>query len=201
MTEPTSPPSPAPPPSTQHSSSPSTPSPFDRPPGRPREGTGPGVGKPLLIGCGVILLLILIAGVLFVVNQNKVAAWAFELMRTELAPLVPDDLPPEVRQRYDRAFDQAIEAFRSGEYDPFSMQGAQQELSRVMQKVAAQGEGARMSREDVERLAVALERIAGTGSESGDESNAPGDEVWRGRDPGIDRGGAGNTTRASSRSA
>jgi len=201
MTEPTPPPSPAPPPH----SPPSTPSPFDRPPGAPRRATGPGVGKPLLIGCGVIFLLMLIAGVLFVANQNKIAAWLFELMESQLAPLVPDDLSPDVRQRYEDAFDQAIATFRSGDYDPFAMKGFQQEYSRVIREVAAKGEGGRMTREDVERLAAALERIAGKGKETGGgESGSPVDEVWRGRDPGTDQRagrGAGNKARAPGRSA
>jgi len=201
MTEPTPPPSPVPPPF----SPPSTTSPFDRPPGAPRGATGPGVGKPLLIGCGVIFVLMLIAGVVFVAQQNKIAAWLFELMESQLAPLVPEDLPTDVRQRYEVAFDDAIEAFREGDYDPFAMQGAQQEFSRVMRDVAEKGQGGRMSREDVERLAAALEKIAGRGAETGDEeSGPPVDEVRRGRDPGADRRagrGAGNMARAPSRSA
>lgn len=144
---------------------PDAPSPFDRPTLEPERRRSPGVGKPLLIGCGVLLLLVLAAGVLFVVYQDEVAAWLFETMEAQLEPMVPEDLPPEVRERYDRAFDEAIAALRSGDYNPFALQGAQQEMSRVARDLTDES---KMSREDVERLATALEEIPVDGDGGGD---------------------------------
>lgn len=152
------------------------PSPFDRPTLEPERKSGPGVGKPLLIGCGALLVLALVAGGLFVAYQNEIAAWLFETMEEQLQPLVPEDLPADVGERYERAFADAVAAIRAGEYDPFAMQDAQQEFTRVARDVAAEGEDARMSREDVERLTEVLEAIpAAEGGEgrSGLEGEPP----------------------------
>lgn len=170
------PPTPAPPTGDQPA-----PSPFDRPSGEPRRSSGPGVGKPLLIGCGGLLLLLLVAGVLFLVYQNQIAAWLFETMQGQLAPALPDDLPPDVRQRYDRAFDQAIESMRAGSYNPFAMQGAQREFTRAAGHLS--GDDAKLSVEDVERLSAALEKIPA--EEGGEEPDtAPGTAPSDGGDPG-----------------
>ncbi|MGD2114885.1 MAG: hypothetical protein PVG07_07530 [Acidobacteriota bacterium] len=151
MNEPTQPPGP---PSEQNA----PPSPFDRPTLEPERRRGPGVGKPLLIGCGVLLLLVLAAGLLFVAYQNQIAGWLFETLQAQLEPMVPEDLPPDVRERYDRAFDAAITALRSGEYDPSALREAQMELSSVARDLSDESE---MSVEDVERLSAALEKLAG----------------------------------------
>lgn len=139
---------------------PSAPSPFDDPrevrPGR--SGGGSGVRKPLLIGCGVLLLLVLIAFAVFVAYQDSIAAWVFEAMEAELEPMLPEDLPPEVRDRYTSAFAAAEEAARAGEYRPEDLQRVQREFTRTLQEG-----GARMSREEVERLAAALEEFAAGG--------------------------------------
>jgi hypothetical protein len=150
MNEPTPPPGSSP-------DRPTAPSPFDRPTLEPERRRGPGVGKPLLIGCGALLFLLLVAGVLFVAYQNEIAGWLFETLEAQLEPAVPDDLPPEVRDRYDRAFDRAIATLRSGDYDPFALQEAQRELTRVARDLSDESE---MSVEDVERMAAALEKLA-----------------------------------------
>lgn len=135
------------------------PSPFDRPgeaigPGSGRTG-GPGVRKPLLIGCGVLLLLVGAAFAVFVAYQDAIAAWVFEAMHAELAPRLPEDLPEDVRARYEDAFEIAVAAAREGSYEPQDLQRVQREFSRLVQHG-----GARLSVEEVERLAVALEEFA-----------------------------------------
>lgn len=134
------------------------PSPFDRPgesigPGSGRSG-GPGIRKPLLVGCGVLLLLVFAAFALFVVYQDTIAAWVFEAMHTELAPRLPEDLPDDVRARYEDAFELAVAAAREGSYQPQDLQQVQREFSRAVQ----QG-GSRLSVEEVERLTAALEEF------------------------------------------
>lgn len=136
----------------------SAPSPFDRPgetigPGGGRSG-GPGIRKPLLIGCGVLLLLAFAAFALFVVYQDAIAAWVFEAMYAELEPRLPEDLPEDVRARYEDAFELAVAAAREGTYAPQDLQRVQQEFSRAIQ----QG-GSRLSVEEVERLTDVLEEF------------------------------------------
>lgn len=134
------------------------PSPFDSSggpttPGSGRSG-GPGIRKPLLIGCGVLLLLVLAAFALFVAYQDSIAAWVFEAMHAELEPRLPEDLPDDVRARYQDAFEVAVAAAREGSYQPQDLQRVQREFSRAVQEG-----GARLSVEEVERLTAALEEF------------------------------------------
>lgn len=136
------------------------PSPFDSGegpvvPGSGRSG-GPGVRKPLLIGCGVLVLLALAAIALFVAYQDTIAAWVLEAMHAELEPRLPEDLPDEVRARYEDAFEVAVAAAREGSYVPEDLQRVQREFTR-----AVQDGGSRLSVEEVERLTAALEAFAG----------------------------------------
>lgn len=113
----------------------------------------PGPGRPLLIGCGVLLVLLAIAFGVFIAYQDSVAAWVFEALEAQLEPRLPDDLPEDLRARYDAAFERAIAAAREGDYDPQDLQRVQQELGRLMQTEGDLGE------EDVERLIGILEDV------------------------------------------
>lgn len=134
---------------------PSTPSPFDRPDTGPApRGGGSDVRKPLLIGCGALLLLVFSAFALFVVYQDSIAAWVVEAMHDELEPRLPEDLPDDVRTRYDRAFEDAATAIRGGDYQPEDLQSVLQEVSRLIQESSS-----RLTVDEVERLAAALEEV------------------------------------------
>jgi len=130
------------------------PSPFDDPtPTAPGARRGRGVGKPLLIGCGILLVLLAIAMGVFIAYQDSVAAWVFEALEAQLEPRLPDDLPEDLRARYDTAFDRAIAAAREGNYDPQDLQRVNGELGRLMQ---GQGD---LTEADVERLIGVLEDV------------------------------------------
>ncbi|HEX6199007.1 MAG TPA: hypothetical protein VF150_02000, partial [Thermoanaerobaculia bacterium] len=95
------------------------PSPFDdSTPTTPGGRRGRGVGKPLLIGCGVILVLLAIALGTLIVFQDSIAAWVFEALEAQVEPRLPEDLPDDVRARYEAAFDRAIAAAEEGDYEP-----------------------------------------------------------------------------------
>lgn len=130
------------------------PSPFDRP-GSPPSAPRRGVAKPLMVGCGVLVVLAVAALALFVAYQNVVVAWIVEAVESQVSPLLPDDLPPATRARYDAAFERAAAAARAGTYDPFALQGLQRELSRL---VAARQAGD-LSPDDVERLIGVVESL------------------------------------------
>ena len=127
------------------------PSPFDHPAGPIRPG-GSGVRKPLLFGCGALLVLVAVALALFVVYQDQVAAWVFEGMHAELEARLPEDLPPDLRARYEDAFELAVAAAEEGSYDAADLQRVQRELTRL-----ARGGSSRMTVEEVERLTEVLE--------------------------------------------
>lgn len=132
-----------------------TPSPFDRSGGGgPIRPGGAGVRKPLLIGCGALLLLLAVAMVVLVLNQGSLAGWVFEALHAELEAKLPEDLPPDLRARYEDAFELAAAAAREGSYDASDLQRVQRELTRVARSGAS-----RMTVEEVERLTEILEEI------------------------------------------
>jgi hypothetical protein len=134
-------------------STPSTPvSPFN--PGRPRS-PGGASRRPLLIGCGAILLLLGIAAVLLVAKQAEFVGWIFQKLEGQILAKLPDDITPEERQRLDQAFDSAATAIGSGAADPAKAD----QLNSVLMDLA-QG-GRQITREEVLELTTALEEIAG----------------------------------------
>ncbi len=152
----------------------SAPSPFDRPgpPGAREAGTGPGVGKPLLIGCGALFVLLIVAGVLFVVNESAIFAWFLEVMESQIKPLVPEELPQAERDRFDRAFERAIAATRAGQADPIAIQRAMQQMQRGVTSAAEQGADAKLSPAAVAEISEALEAVPSSAWKP--ERKAPG---------------------------
>jgi hypothetical protein len=159
---------------TPQAEPPAAPSPFDRPPeaGGGGRGTGPGVGKPLLIGCAGLLALLLIAGVMFVAKENSIFGWFLEAVQGEIQPLVPNDLPKAERDRLDRAFARAIEATRAGEADPFALQRVMQRIQSGVSAAAERGEKAKLSPADVEGITKALEAVPRSATSPGTSPEA-----------------------------
>lgn len=134
---------------------PSTPaSPFN--PGRPISPGGGGSGKrPLLIGCGALLVLLGIAAVVLVAKRAEFVGWIFHNLEKQILAKLPEDVTPEERQRLDQAFDSAAQAIGSGAADPAKAE----QLNSVLLELA-QG-GRQITREDVLELTRALEEVAG----------------------------------------
>jgi hypothetical protein len=133
---------------------PSTPaSPFH--PGRPRSAGGGSGKRPLLIGCGALLLLLGIAAVVLVAKRAEVVGWMFQKLEAQILAKLPEDITPEERQRLDQAFDDAAQAIGSGAAD----QAEADQLNSVLLETA-QG-GRQITREDVLKLTQALEEVAG----------------------------------------
>jgi hypothetical protein len=132
----------------------SPPSPFN--PERTRAAAGgPSRAKPLLIGCGVLLVLLGIAAVLLVAKRAQLVGWMFHKMEAQILAKVPEDVTPAERQRLSRAFDAAEEVMGSGTPDPAKAE----RLNAVLLELA-QG-GRQITREDVLKLTTALEDVAG----------------------------------------
>ena len=132
---------------------PSTPaSPFN--PGQPRPVGGSGK-RPLLIGCGALLVLLGIAAVVLVAKRAEVVGWMFQKLEAQILAKLPEDVTPGERQRLDQAFDAAAEAIGSGTAD----QAKADQLNSVLLDLA-QG-GRQITREEVLKLTRALEEVAG----------------------------------------
>lgn len=131
------------------------PSPFDPRPTHPSS-SGGGCSKPLMIGCGILLVLLGISAVVFVLNAPKFVRWAFESLGEQVLQTLPEDIPQEDRQRLQRAFQAVGEGAAAGEIQPSAMQ----RLNGEMQEFAAKPKD-EITRDDVRRLAEELEKAAG----------------------------------------
>lgn len=140
---------------------PSTPlSPFD--PGRPR-GAGGGAGKrPLLIGCGALLVLLGIAAVILVAKRAELVGWLYQKLEAQILAKLPEDVTAEERQRLGRAFDSAAEAIGAGTVDLAKADRLNSDLLELSQA------GRQITREEVQELTRQLEEVAGKKREEPD---------------------------------
>jgi hypothetical protein len=132
----------------------------------PRE--GPGCSKPLLIGCGVVLLLLLVGVVIFRIEFPGIVRWWFHQLDATLAPRLPADATAAERQRLHRAFEAAGRAAATGQVDIGSMQRFQRKL------MALADPEVRLSRKDVQELSETLEAMSrGPGAAPPSQPPAP----------------------------
>jgi len=144
---------------------PATPrSPFNPPPPLPPTSRTGGPGKPLVIGCLVLLVLagIGLIGGLYYAGQNydKLFSWSLARIRDGVQERLPKDLPAEERQRLDAAFTAAQSAAAASRRDPTTAS----RLQTLMLDLAheAQGTGT-LTRKQVEEITITLEKIGELG--------------------------------------
>jgi hypothetical protein len=146
---------------------PSTPrSPFNPPPPAAVRTGGP--GKPLVIGCLILLVLVgvgLIGGLYYVgQHYDQLFAWSLSQLRGGIEPRLPPDLPPEARRRLDDAFAGAQSAVGAIRGNP----AAAQRLQTAMLELAGQAEGkGPLTPQQVEEITLTLEKIAAVGKAPG----------------------------------
>lgn len=114
---------------------------------------GPGCSKPLLIGCGVLLLLLVVGVVVIRIEAPAFVRWTFRLTETSLTPRLPPDTTPAERQRLHRAFENAGRALDSEQTDLASLQRVQREI------MALSGSTAPLTHQQVRELTEALEAL------------------------------------------
>lgn len=123
-------------------------------PGRPRPAGGSGK-RPLLIGCGALLVLLGIAAVILVAKRAELVGWLYQKLETQILAKLPDDVTAEERQRLGRAFDSAAESIGAGTADLAKADQVNSELLELAQA------GRQITREDVLELTRTLEEVAG----------------------------------------
>ncbi|HYN21139.1 MAG TPA: hypothetical protein VE078_09280 [Thermoanaerobaculia bacterium] len=123
-------------------------------PGEPRR-TGPSRTRPLLIGCGVVLVLLGIGAIVLVVKLPELVDWMFHQLESQVMAKLPPDITLEERQRLDAAFDAAAGAIGERRAN----QAKAEELNAVLMEFARAGRT--ITREDVLELTRALEETAG----------------------------------------
>ena len=129
------------------------PRPFD--PGTAKSPSG--CQKPLLFGCLGLSLLLGIAAIVFVVNAQRILAFAMSQLRTQVVRVLPLETTDAERERLDAAFDEAISRIRAKQIDPVALQALQRQLVEAAQA----GGGKRMSHEQLLGLIDALEKVNG----------------------------------------
>jgi hypothetical protein len=122
---------------------------------------GPGCSKPLLLGCGALLVLLGIGAVAFVIAAPSLAPrmmrWWFHTLETTLEPRLPADLSPAERQRLHRGFEEAARAAGSGKADLASMRAFQRKMMKLMPVADPQ---VKLSHKDVQDLTESLEALS-----------------------------------------
>lgn len=135
------------------------PSPFNPPgvnpgvPGRPPGRSG--CSKPLLIGCGALLVLLGIGLVVMIYNAPKIVQWSFRAMEQDIMSRLGPDVTPEDRVRLAAAFEDARRSMEKNQIDISKVQAFQ---SKIMDVAPA---GRKLSRKDVQELTRSLENLAG----------------------------------------
>ncbi len=114
---------------------------------------GPGCGKPLLIGCGVLVLLFAAGLVTLAVEWRAVLRGYFQVLEASLAPRLPADLTPAERDRLHRAFAGAASFDAADETKLPALQRLQRKV------VQLSGSQTPLSHRDVQELAENLEAL------------------------------------------
>lgn len=134
---------------------PTAPQPFGPGPAEPRVG---GCGKPVLIGCGVIFLLLGVVGIGVVLKAKDLLAWSLERAKPAVVANLAADVQPADRERFENAFAAALVKIRAGQIDPQALQLVQAQL---MKAVGQPGAGT-ISRATLLALTEAFEKLGGS---------------------------------------
>ncbi len=123
----------------------------------PKDAPG-GCGRPFLIGCALIVVLLglLLLGFLWKARDLMPALfrWSLDQFEQQVSGSLPADLSEAERQRLADAFDAAAAAVEDGTADTAALQGLQGKLLEVAR-------AGRLSRDEVLGLIEALEAVAG----------------------------------------
>jgi hypothetical protein len=118
-----------------------------------------GCGKPAVIGCLIVLLIVVAALLALMWRARDLLGWALVEYRDAIVESLPEDLSTEEYQRLEQAFDTAMAAIESGDLDPEALQ----RLQRVL--AVPPKPGVKLKREEVLELIGALEAVGGAGQE------------------------------------
>lgn len=124
-------------------------------PGEPGAGAD-GCGRPVWIGCALVILLLGVGAMVALWNAPKLFDWAMGKFEAEVTAALPEDVTADQRERLGAAFAATREAVADGSADALALQELQQRLTaRIMSS------GEKLTAGDVEELIEALEAVAG----------------------------------------
>jgi len=118
---------------------------------------GGGCGRPALIGCGILVVLLGIAAIVFVAKAKDLLGWTMKQLQAQVMAQLPDDVSAAERTRLDRGFAAALAKISAGEVQPPALAALQRQLMNAAEK----SQKKQLTREDVLDLLSALERVGG----------------------------------------
>ena len=119
-----------------------------------------GCGKPAIIGCLVILVLLAIGLVVFLAKARNMLDWALVQYESAVVTNLAQEVTEEDRQRLERAFESARAAIRENQMDPSALQ-------RLQRFMSSPPRGDRpIGTEKVRELSEVLEALARSGVEA-----------------------------------
>ncbi len=125
--------------------------------GEPRPVRGGGCGRPLVFGCGAVVVLLGIAAIIFVVKAKDLLAWTMRELEQQVIAAWPADATAEERARLDRGFAAALDKIQNGQVEPPALFALQRQLTKAADKAAKKT----LTRDDVLDLLSGLERVGG----------------------------------------
>ncbi|HEX4952357.1 MAG TPA: hypothetical protein VF017_03040 [Thermoanaerobaculia bacterium] len=114
----------------------------------------PGCGKPVAIGCTLLLVLLAAAVTILVTQQNGILRWTIKAMEAPLVSRADKEVTAEDKARLQAAFAAAGEKAAAGQADLAQLQRLQRRFLDLAGKST-------VSRQDVLDLAAMLETFAG----------------------------------------
>ncbi len=118
-----------------------------------------GCGKPAVIGCLAILVLLAIGLVFFLANVRDMLDWALVQYESAVVTNISEEVTVEDRQRLERAFESARAAVRENRMEPSALQ----RLQRFMSSPPRPGQP--VGSEKVRELSEVLESLARPGAQ------------------------------------
>ncbi len=112
-----------------------------------------GCSRPVLIGCGVSVLVGALLLLLLIVNAKNLFLWAFNTNAQQILEKLPPDVTAEDEARLRRALDAASAAVVEGRIDMDGLQDLQSALALASRPS--------FTRDDVLEAIESLERVAG----------------------------------------
>jgi hypothetical protein len=137
-----------------------------------------GCGKPVWIGCGLVLLVLAIAGIALVTRAKDLLAWSFDLMTPAVLQNAGSDVTDDDKARFRAAVEAAKARLKNGTIDSVALQTVQAQL----QKAARVGPGS-FGRADFLALVEALESLGGVEKPAPGPVPAPAEAPVRAPDP------------------
>lgn len=122
-----------------------------------------------LLGCGALILLLGIGSVVFLLKAKDLFGWMMGELEAQVMESLPANITEPEMEELAAAFDAAVEAVQEDRANVVALQ----ELQKMLREALGNGPN-RLSREEVQSLIGALDRVSGRSA--GDDTERPDPE-------------------------